>query len=424
MTARRGRAFLAALLHISIYASLSSSSPVLLQHIAFHITQCNAMYRPRSIEQGGRWEISPSPEPQRSTAASRCGDLDLPQLRSRPLRRNTRPGLVSASGPQAAQPASRPSSNVQLPGLTIIPPNFRPPTIHDLPTIRTSQPSRAAPAQHGLRPVWSSRPRERPPPSSSSHERPPPLSSFSSAPTPHPAQHPIPHSFRSVGVQVTIIPTPAPAPAPAPVPPSAAKKVRTVVPATPKRAPWRPPRPSTPFRHAKKSTSSRPAPDTAINPPKATTTLPNTATNAPAAALVYQFLCLYSHDLRRKHKRWQDGKLKFHTFNRKYVVQNEYGVQVVEGHWHGDVNDFREGLEIKLDMVWVQVMERAGTKETDLSQVLGKRAREVEERRATRNVRSAPTAPAANLMSPKITGAWSKHAEELLGRGRPIRRVF
>lgn len=114
--------------------------------------------------------------------------------------------------------------------------------------------------------------------------------------------------------------------------------------------------------------------------------------------------------------------LRFYTFNQKYVVYDPSWIYVGDGHWQGDVDDFQEGLEIELDRprACVQVIERTMTKEQDLSQVLGKRAREVEERRASRKIRSAPAAP-IQLMPPKITGAWSKHAEDLLGRGRPIR---
>lgn len=59
-------------------------------------------------------------------------------------------------------------------------------------------------------------------------------------------------------------------------------------------------------------------------------------------------------------------------------------------------------------------MRRSCWDEVGFSQALGKRAREVEERR---NIRSAPRNSA-----PKTMGAWSKHAEDMLGRGQPIRK--
>lgn len=395
------------------------------------------MYRPRrDAGRAGRLEISPSPEPQQPTAAAECRDLELPT--ARPLRRNTRPGLISVSGPQAAQPTSRPPRPFVLPGITRITPDMPPARLSDMPPTRTRAP-RAQPAN---RTIWSGM-RSGGPPSLSSldapaaqsaqqphsipRERPPSLTSLSFTPTAQPAQpaqpaqHPVPHSYRSVGVQVNLAPPPAPPPAP----PSATRgrrESRPDVTTTTKRAPWHPPRASTPFRHVRKSIPSGHASDTAINKPEATITSPATATNAPTTSSIHEFICLYSHDLRRKHKRWQDGMLRFYTFNQKYVVYDPSWIYVGDGHWQGDVDDFQEGLEIELDRprACVQVIERTMTKEQDLSQVLGKRAREVEERRASRKIRSAPAAP-IQLMPPKITGAWSKHAEDLLGRGRPIR---
>jgi hypothetical protein len=37
-------------------------------------------------------------------------------------------------------------------------------------------------------------------------------------------------------------------------------------------------------------------------------------------APVLEFNCLYTHDIRRKQKRWQDGFLRFHTFNKRVMV--------------------------------------------------------------------------------------------------------
>ncbi|KAL7930376.1 hypothetical protein V8C35DRAFT_162294 [Trichoderma chlorosporum] len=104
------------------------------------------------------------------------------------------------------------------------------------------------------------------------------------------------------------------------------------------------------------------------------------ATTAPpsASATVKEFICLYTHDLRRKTKRWQDGKLIFHAFNKKVMVYDEGGGFVGDGHWQGDESEVAEGLEMNLDrgMAIVQVLECTGSKEQDLGEVLGKRARE------------------------------------------------
>jgi hypothetical protein len=447
------------------------------------------MYRPRkNAGRADRLEISSSPEPHQPTSPTRDSELANAQATSqpivRPLRRNTRPGLISISGAQAAQPTSRPARSVAQPSLSSIStaqaaqPSFRSarnvvePELSSIPSVQPAQPtfrqprvvtqpslssiSTAPAAQPASRPVRGAAP-----------------TTISSAPSAQTTHNTIPHSYRSVGVQVNLPSPPAPPPVPQPVPisvpPSATRDSRPAVTATPRRAPFRPVKKSTPLSHT---------PDTAIYVPEATIASPDTATNAPATAPIHEFICLYSHDLRRKQKRWQDGTLRFHTFNQKFMVYDENGVYVGEGHWQGEVDDFQEGLEIKLDrpMACLQVMECTGTREQDLSQVLGKRVREVEERRAARapvrrnreiaapvevpapvdiameeapdtvipltpprntvrasaaavrptaprnvEAKGAPAAP-VHLIPPKNMGAWSKHAEDLLGRGRPIRR--
>ncbi|RFU79648.1 duf2439 domain protein [Trichoderma arundinaceum] len=195
---------------------------------------------------------------------------------------------------------------------------------------------------------------------------------------------------------------------------------------------------------------------------------PTTAPNPSAlSAPILEFICLYTHDLRRKQKRWQDGKLKFHTFNKKVMVYNDGGSFVGDGHWQGAVEEFAEGLEMNLDrgMAIIQVQECIGSKEQDLGEVLGKRAREVEERRANAAARAPPsrvlssiapsiapsrapssiasssrpppakkirgetvvaavTSSTATRMKPPShgEGAWSKHAKDLLGMTRPTRK--
>ncbi|KAL7916438.1 hypothetical protein GGI35DRAFT_40093 [Trichoderma velutinum] len=199
--------------------------------------------------------------------------------------------------------------------------------------------------------------------------------------------------------------------------------------------------------------SSRISQQSTFRPLKTTAAPANTPTPSTSSSIL-EFICLYSHDLRRKKKRWQDGKLKFHTFNKKYVVYDDGGGFVGDGHWQGDEGEFTEGLEMNLDrgMAIVQVLECTGSKEQDLGEVLGKRAREVEERRvnaATKNpastassnpakrsrgiaavLQAAPAAVATAAITTITTtaippsrngGAWSKHAVDLLGMTRPSR---
>ncbi|KKO96774.1 hypothetical protein THAR02_11120 [Trichoderma harzianum] len=198
------------------------------------------------------------------------------------------------------------------------------------------------------------------------------------------------------------------------------------------------------------ASSSRTSQQSAFRPLKTTAPPANTPTPSTSSSIL-EFICLYSHDLRRKKKRWQDGKLKFHTFNKKYVVYDDGGGFVGDGHWQGDESEFTEGVEMNLDrgMVIVQVLECTGSKEQDLGEVLGKRAREVEERRVNaaaknpastvvassnpakriRGIAAAAAVQAAQAPTTAITttaiplprggGAWSKHAVDLLGMTRP-----
>ncbi|CEJ89522.1 hypothetical protein VHEMI05363 [[Torrubiella] hemipterigena] len=107
-----------------------------------------------------------------------------------------------------------------------------------------------------------------------------------------------------------------------------------------------------------------------------------TSPSRPTTSIVYEFTCLFTHDLRKKQKRWQDGKLKYHAFNKRVMVYDERGHFVGDSHWNGDA-DLMDGDEVELDRgsAIVQVAECIGEREQDLTEVLDKRAREVEKRR-------------------------------------------
>ncbi|KAL0937861.1 uncharacterized protein CTRU02_207592 [Colletotrichum truncatum] len=108
---------------------------------------------------------------------------------------------------------------------------------------------------------------------------------------------------------------------------------------------------------------------------------PSPASNLPTAAPVFEFICLFTYDLKRKQKRWQDGRLKFHTFNKRIMVYDEKGNFIGDMHWREDF-DFGEGEEIHLERgaVIVQVAECVGSKDQDLTELLDKRARDVDQR--------------------------------------------
>ncbi|KAF2150499.1 hypothetical protein K461DRAFT_269942 [Myriangium duriaei CBS 260.36] len=107
----------------------------------------------------------------------------------------------------------------------------------------------------------------------------------------------------------------------------------------------------------------------------ATRLLPNSsATATQNSAPVAEFRCLYTHDLRRKAKRWQDGFLRYHTFNRRVMVYD------VSRNFIGDTYnrsgvDLQEGdeLDLEKDFALVQVSEPTGVTQTDLTELMQSR---------------------------------------------------
>lgn len=87
-------------------------------------------------------------------------------------------------------------------------------------------------------------------------------------------------------------------------------------------------------------------------------------------APVLEFNCLYTHDIRRKQKRWQDGFLRFHTFNKRVMVYDVPRNFVGDVHWKAD-EAVQEGDEVTLEReaVLVQVAEAVGRTETDLTEL-------------------------------------------------------
>src|SRR5436309_7965849 len=104
--------------------------------------------------------------------------------------------------------------------------------------------------------------------------------------------------------------------------------------------------------------------------------VPTSQNTAP----VLEFRCLYTHDLRRKAKRWQDGWLKYHTFNKRVMVYDVPRNYVGDSHWRYDEH-IADGDELELEKgVLVQVGEAVGRTEQDLTELLEKRSKEKHKR--------------------------------------------
>lgn len=97
------------------------------------------------------------------------------------------------------------------------------------------------------------------------------------------------------------------------------------------------------------------------------------ASQNPVTASVIKFRCLYTHDLRRKSKRWQDGYLRYHAFNKRIMVYDEQGNYIGDHHWRSG-EEVQDGDELELDKgALIQVGERMGTTQQDLSNLFEKR---------------------------------------------------
>lgn len=98
-------------------------------------------------------------------------------------------------------------------------------------------------------------------------------------------------------------------------------------------------------------------------------TIPSTQNTAP----IIDFRCLYTYDLRRKAKRWQDGTLRFHTFNKRIMVYDLSKNFIGDHHWC-EKDPLQDGDELELDKgILIQVGDSTGTTIQDLSGLFQKR---------------------------------------------------
>jgi hypothetical protein len=135
-------------------------------------------------------------------------------------------------------------------------------------------------------------------------------------------------------------------------------------------------------------------------------TVPPTQNTAP----VLEFRCLWTQDLRRKQKRWQDGRLKFHTFNKRVMVYDERSNFVGDTHWKESL-ELNEGEELELERggVLVEVGECIGKRDQDLSELVDKRVKEKEARAAAKAVGAPPSRQALDARPQFSTPVGAQH---------------
>ncbi|KAI1618051.1 hypothetical protein EDD37DRAFT_253976 [Exophiala viscosa] len=126
-------------------------------------------------------------------------------------------------------------------------------------------------------------------------------------------------------------------------------------------------------------------------------------------APVHEYRCLYTRDLHKKAKKWHDGSLRFHTFNRRVMVYDDAKNYIGDLHFRLE-EEFGEGVEIQLDRgVKVEVGERLGETETDLTGIT------LERQRPEKTVSQARHAVVASCVSSSGPSQRPKSLLEVLG---------
>jgi Protein of unknown function (DUF2439) len=115
-----------------------------------------------------------------------------------------------------------------------------------------------------------------------------------------------------------------------------------------------------------------------MNKPSATMATASSPTSAP----IHDFDCIYSYDIQRKRqKRWHDGFLRFHAFNRRVMVYDVPRNFIGDTHLKAD--DLQDGDEVQLDRgVLVEVGQSRGSVQQDVTPLFERKRVQAEERRA------------------------------------------
>ncbi|KAI9779921.1 MAG: hypothetical protein M1839_007077 [Geoglossum umbratile] len=125
-------------------------------------------------------------------------------------------------------------------------------------------------------------------------------------------------------------------------------------------------------------------------------------------APVGEFKCLYTHDKRQKKKRWHDGWLRFHTFNKRVMVYDDTRNFIGDMHYT-DSGEICEGDDLTFEAFLVQVLECTKTVQQDLTPLFapGLRRREaIQQQTSARAERSLATqSPLPQSQGPLTTTA-------------------
>ncbi|KAJ6185935.1 hypothetical protein N7519_007236 [Penicillium mononematosum] len=153
-----------------------------------------------------------------------------------------------------------------------------------------------------------------------------------------------------------------------------------------------------------------------MSTPSSSVRLPPTSPQVTAS--VVKFRCLYTHDLRRKSKRWHDGYLRFHKFNKRVMVYDDQGNFIGDHHWRSP-DDVQDGDEMELDKgVLIEVTENMGTTETDITTLYEKKKSSQGSPQAREPVSQVPrssTSVSASVSAPLRSSQSFRSLNDLLG---------
>ncbi|KAH6625915.1 hypothetical protein C7974DRAFT_456311 [Boeremia exigua] len=122
-------------------------------------------------------------------------------------------------------------------------------------------------------------------------------------------------------------------------------------------------------------------------------TVPRGTPHASQTAPVAEFRCLYTADVRKKQKKWQDGFLKFHAFNSRVMVY-DHARNFLGDTYYKDRDALAEGDELTLDKgVLVEVADALGVTQTDLAPLFERRPQGVAGASSASGVPSVPRVP-------------------------------
>lgn len=111
---------------------------------------------------------------------------------------------------------------------------------------------------------------------------------------------------------------------------------------------------------------------------------------APSTAEVLEFRCQFTYNVTQKSKKWNDGSLKYHTFNNLIRILDDSSNNIGRKHWQGDA--LQDGDEFLLDNVLVAVQDQLRSTQTDLAPLFDRQKKQF-----ANNHRETPNSPIVPL---------------------------